>query len=328
MRTKKTTLMFAIAVLMALTTNVFAESTIIVRAELIQEEVMSLGYSEEIAHGFVLMASQWKGAKSPPDANSPSEITAISLHGVISNNVLPKKDHFGLAKIVETGKANCLGYAQIFYILGRSIGLKVWVISFSSENIGNVVELSDNKFLIMISREKDCPSKYFIVNGSMADIKSDFRVFNKKELVSLIQFCQGTLFYLSGNTTESIGHFNRAIELDPNNVPALNNRAGARLILQEHIGAMLDLNKAISLDPNYANAYQNRANTYLDLKRYSEAIADYNKIISFKPDFAKAYLGRSVAYSFLGQKKKAEADYKKAIELNPKLTRVQLNAKI
>ena len=76
------------------------------------------------------------------------------------------------------------------------------------------------------------------------------------------------------------------------------------IISKHHKEAIGDFDKAIELNPEDAAAYNNRGNAKADLTQYKEAIADYDKAIELKPEDAQAYNNRGLAYREVGQKKK------------------------
>jgi tetratricopeptide (TPR) repeat protein len=53
-------------------------------------------------------------------------------------------------------------------------------------------------------------------------------------------------------------HFDKAIELHPNNKSLFMNRGLAKFNLKDYKGAILDFDKVIQLKPNHQSAYDNR----------------------------------------------------------------------
>jgi tetratricopeptide (TPR) repeat protein len=79
--------------------------------------------------------------------------------------------------------------------------------------------------------------------------------------------------------------------------------------------AMEDYNKAIQLNPNDAVAYNNRGNAYHAQGQYDRAIEDYNKAIQLNPNYAQAYAFRGAAYVGKGQYDRAISDFQKACDM-------------
>ena len=96
------------------------------------------------------------------------------------------------------------------------------------------------------------------------------------------------------------------------------SRRGRRHHKGDLDGAIADYSQAVELDPNNAYAFNNRSITRLDQGDLEGAIADTNKAIELKPDFADAYSNRGVAKRVSADPEGALADYMKALELNPK----------
>ena len=61
-----------------------------------------------------------------------------------------------------------------------------------------------------------------------------------------------------GLITEAISHYDKAIQLDPDNAVYYRNRGVANNKLGQYENAITDYTMAIQLDPGYALAYYNR----------------------------------------------------------------------
>lgn len=121
-----------------------------------------------------------------------------------------------------------------------------------------------------------------------------------------------------GKMEEAIQEYSKAINKDPRNAAAYNNRGIVYDDLEQYEKAIEDYNKAIELDSNDALAYNNRGVAYDNLGQYEKAIEDYDKAIKLDPDYAAAYNNRGVIYNALGQYEKAIECYTQAIKLDPK----------
>ncbi|MGD9502463.1 MAG: tetratricopeptide repeat protein [Methyloceanibacter sp.] len=119
------------------------------------------------------------------------------------------------------------------------------------------------------------------------------------------------------NATAAISDFSEAIELDPDEPVAYNNRGAALRQTGERDKALADLDQAIKLDPNYASAFNNRGLVYADRREYDRAIQDLSQAIALDSNYLKAYKNRGDAYRRKGEKSLATADYNKALALNP-----------
>lgn len=89
-------------------------------------------------------------------------------------------------------------------------------------------------------------------------------------------------------------------------------------IRREYSLAIEDFNKAIELNKDNLEVYKTRALAYHLNEDYDLAIADYTKLIESKyRNIDAAYYNRGVAYYEKGEPAKAMADFDQAIQLNP-----------
>ena len=130
-------------------------------------------------------------------------------------------------------------------------------------------------------------------------------------------FQQGNFLFMLKQINMAIEAYSYAIDLNPNNAAAYNNRGIAHDDKGEVDKAIKDYNKAIKLNPNYVYAYNNRGVAYRNKNKYDCAIKEYTKAIELNPDYAVAYNNRGNTYDGKGEINKAINDYNIAIELNP-----------
>ncbi len=265
------------------------------------------------------------------------ERTVLQLCRLTRKQICYRTDYFDLPNIVEKGEANCLGYSQVFYVLGSYLGLTVRPASVTSEHIANIVGLSDETMIVAdLTKTSGFISERIIIkarsggneshwsftdDGKLVRGDKTIRIWSRDEVVGELYFCRGTIGYMSGRIVEAIAQYDKAIELSPKCAKAYNNRGGAHLRLGEHTRAISDFDKALELDPDYTSAYHNRANAYLDSDRYEEAVIDYTHAIDLDTKHTKAYFGRGYAHLALDDYAGAVADHTKAIELDPAFAR-------
>jgi len=85
--------------------------------------------------------------------------------------------------------------------------------------------------------------------------------------------------------------------------------------------------KALELNPNDTSAFNNRGFAYSNLGKYRQAILDYDRAIELNPKDADAYYNRGNAYSRLGNSIYANQDFKKAANLGNILAQKYLKEK-
>ena len=120
---------------------------------------------------------------------------------------------------------------------------------------------------------------------------------------------RGDEFFETERFEEAISEYTKAIEIDPENAIAYNNRGVAHYKSLKNDGyekAMADYDKAISLDPDFVTAYINRGNAHTNYSRdhhthqfwvgLGSAIKDYSEAIRLEPDNALFYYKRGSTY--------------------------------
>ena len=114
---------------------------------------------------------------------------------------------------------------------------------------------------------------------------------------------------------EALNAYNKAIDLNPNDASAYNNRGLAYDNLDKDDQAIADYDKAIDLNPEYGDAFNNLAKTYGRRGYYKQAILFYDRVIRLNPKDAAAYYNRGNAYERIGDSTYANQDLKIAAKL-------------
>ena len=149
-----------------------------------------------------------------------------------------------------------------------------------------------------------------------AQIRAEYQQVDSEFLANQL-LEEGNRLAYQGDYNGAVAKYNEALQYNPNDVIAYNNRGNAYADLQNYEAAIMDYNKAIELNPNLSEAYNNRGLTYAYMGNYNEAIADLTKAIELNPNYAAAYNNRGNTYDEMGNHNAAINDYNKAIELNP-----------
>jgi tetratricopeptide (TPR) repeat protein len=129
----------------------------------------------------------------------------------------------------------------------------------------------------------------------------------------------GEKLMLSELQSKAFAYFNRAVELDPKNAVAYNERGEARTFIGQDTAALADFEKAIKLKPDLAKAYINRALYNENLKHYPKAILDFNKAIELNPKDTETMGSKAKLLSEMGKQKEAIETYTKLIAVDPTL---------
>ena len=116
----------------------------------------------------------------------------------------------------------------------------------------------------------------------------------------------------------AIADFNQAIEINPKDEGAYHNRGIAKDQSGDFHNAIADFNQAIKINPKYANAYHSRGIAKAQSGDLHDAIADFNQAIKINPKYEDAYYNRGNSKDNLGEYRDAIADFNEAIKINPK----------
>ncbi len=114
---------------------------------------------------------------------------------------------------------------------------------------------------------------------------------------------------------EAILHFDRALELKPDYLEALLDRAVAYKRVGDTVRELEDLKAALAIDRKNFPAHLNLGMYYLKLKNYEAAIKNLDLCIQYRPNVSFVYVLRGAIYEIQGQTEKAYADIRRAYDL-------------
>jgi tetratricopeptide (TPR) repeat protein len=113
---------------------------------------------------------------------------------------------------------------------------------------------------------------------------------------------------------------NRVLDKQPDNVNALYARAVAENLMGNYPHAVEDATQVLHFDPQHANALDARAQALNNLKRFNEAAMDADASLAINPKNPYAYVNRAKAKEQLGDIAGMIADYKSAARLSPQFS--------
>jgi len=110
---------------------------------------------------------------------------------------------------------------------------------------------------------------------------------------------------------------NKALEIDPNFIPALVERANLHWSEYEFRRALADAERAIEIDPRAAEAYKVKAKILIDQGRTGEIAKVAQAIIALAPDDPTMLVEAAQVYSMGNFKTKAKETIARAYQLKP-----------
>ncbi|MDE5813198.1 MAG: tetratricopeptide repeat protein, partial [Muribaculaceae bacterium] len=114
--------------------------------------------------------------------------------------------------------------------------------------------------------------------------------------------------YNTDNYLGAMSDYNFALQLDPNNMAALFNRALLRFEVKDLINAKKDFTSVLALNPQNFHALYNRGLVQLETGEYHEALADFKSIARRYPNFYPVYYAIAEAERNLGNLKAVGAN--------------------
>ena len=116
---------------------------------------------------------------------------------------------------------------------------------------------------------------------------------------------------------EALLDYDKAVELDPNNVYAWANRGMTRVQVGDFAGAKTDLAKAEALDPDFVQNFIARGMLAEAERRPRDAIEPYTNAMAQEPENSYPIGHRALSYAAIGDADKAFVDAAAALKLDP-----------
>lgn len=123
----------------------------------------------------------------------------------------------------------------------------------------------------------------------------------------------------AGEAEQALGHFGRALELNPDSQGAWLGRGEALGRLARFEEALASFDRVVTMDPTMAAAHYGRGVALWGLGRLDEALQSLGSAIEVKPDIAAGWCARGMVLGRLGRDDEALADLDRAVQLDPQL---------
>ena len=117
----------------------------------------------------------------------------------------------------------------------------------------------------------------------------------------------------------SLNYFQKAIELDPQNIAAKNNLANSYKVLGKFDISEKLYKEVLIMNPNYLKSINNYANLKQSFNDYENAIDLYKKALKVDPKNITVLLSLAGSYHSLGKFSEAEKILNQIIKINPHL---------
>ena len=111
----------------------------------------------------------------------------------------------------------------------------------------------------------------------------------------------------------------RALDLDPNHLPALNNLASAHAALGQHAEAATEFSKLLRLAPDNPSVLNNYGHALALLGRAQEAQSALENALRIQPFYAEAHFNLALLLEQTNHPEEALRELEKAADLKPGL---------
>jgi tetratricopeptide (TPR) repeat protein len=174
-----------------------------------------------------------------------------------------------------------------------------------------------NPVLEPVAKTKTGPSP--IVSGSPSshtvDAKKLAATFDAR---ALREFNRANVSRDKGDLKGAVRHYQKAIDVDAQFYPALNNLGAVYERQGDHARAEQVLVRALQINPNDGDSYVNLGHVFYEEGRYRDAIARLEEGLKRSPDSATGHFFLGSTYLRLGNLNEAESNLKRACVLDPK----------
>ena len=135
----------------------------------------------------------------------------------------------------------------------------------------------------------------------------------------------GNALVKEGKLRDAIGHYEQALRIDPDLAEAHYNLG----IALEQAGRLQDAleqyEQAVRIEPDYADAHNNLGITLARLGRLPEAMGHFEQALRFKPDSAQMHNNLGGVLTRAGKLEEAIEQYRQALRINPDLAEAHYN---
>lgn len=130
---------------------------------------------------------------------------------------------------------------------------------------------------------------------------------------------RGKVKLLDGDINNALIDFNTVLEVEPENIEALNMRSNCYNELEDMDKAKSDILKVMELAPDFKLAHFNLGLVYKNNDELGEAVSEFSKALNYLENHPIIYLERGLTYILMSEKELAKADLKKSLELDPEM---------
>jgi tetratricopeptide (TPR) repeat protein len=138
----------------------------------------------------------------------------------------------------------------------------------------------------------------------------------------------GQVLISSGNYTDAVYAFDRAIAIEPGFFEAWNEKADALNRAHRYSDALNASDHSLALNQTYVAGWINRGYILYNLGKYEDEITAYETAIAIDPKSPEAWFNKGYALAAMGRYDEAIRSFDRVAELNPMYPNLQANRDI
>jgi len=119
-------------------------------------------------------------------------------------------------------------------------------------------------------------------------------VFSQEDVDLLLK--NGLESYRDGKLKESMTYFDKVLEIEPNNLDALNNKGGLLNTLGDFSEAIVYFDRVLEIEPNHVRALVNKGSTLGSLGKFDEAIFSLERALEIDPENIDALSNKAAVF--------------------------------
>lgn len=157
-----------------------------------------------------------------------------------------------------------------------------------------------------------------IIAGSSTSYKLNFRANHRPfDAKALHELDKGNEKQRTGDWEAALSHYQKALRIDPDFYPALNNMGVISLRRKQPAQAEAFFLKSLAVNPDDGEAYINLGHVLYEQARYQPAIERLEEGLKRSPESSVGHFFLGSVYLKLGDLERAEKDLKTACALDP-----------
>jgi protein O-mannosyl-transferase len=127
----------------------------------------------------------------------------------------------------------------------------------------------------------------------------------------------GQALFKLGRTVEAIGHFERVLQIEPNEAMAHGSLGAALLKMGQTSMALAHLQKSLEIEPKQASVHSSLGVALLETGQAEESLAHLQAALKIDPENGEAHYNLGNTFLQMRRAKEALADYERALQINP-----------